>query len=147
MAPIPGLPEFLDARYEPDDKFVPGCIRIVCRFEDDGWPGRVIERGFVFQYLEGRVFLRVYPTLVQYPLGEATSPEDAIELAKQFLNKRLSLDIKYADFQISVNREILRLEEEKRREKERTRKVMSVEEMEELKRRIEKGLERFRKKS
>lgn len=117
MGPILGLPKFLDVQYEPDNKFVPGCLTVRYRFEDEGWPGREIERGFVFQYLKGRVFFRVYPTLVEYPLGEATCLDDAIELAKQFLDKWLSLDRKNADFRLSTLREILRLEEEKRNNK------------------------------
>lgn len=121
MGPIPGLPKFLDARYDPDDKFVPGCLTIRYHFEDEGWPGREIESGFVFQYIEKekKVFFHVYPTLVQYPLGEATNLDGAIEMAKQFLNKWLSLDRKDADFRLSTFREILRLEEEKRKEQRR----------------------------
>lgn len=115
MVPIPGLPKFLNAQYEPDDKFVPGCLTVYYRFEDEGWPGREIERGFVFQYLEGKVFFRVYPTLVQYPLGEASSLDKAIDLIKQFLDKWLSLEPKNVDFRLSTQREILHLEEEKKR--------------------------------
>ena len=107
----PDLPEFLDVHYEPDDKSIPGRLTIGCRFEDHGWPGRVIERSLIFQYhaQDGKLFFRVYPSLVQLPLGEAKDLEDATEKAKQFLKKRLGKD---RQFQSRTFGEILRLEKE-----------------------------------
>ncbi len=117
----PELPKFLNVLYLPEHEKIPGYLSIECLFEEhSGWE---IERGFTFQYLDGEVFFRVYPTLVQLPLGKASSLDDAIEMAKEFLKKWLSLDLKtHGRFQLEVASEILRLEEEKRREKEAQRK-------------------------
>ncbi len=113
MTENPDLPVFLEDRYEPDDEYVPGCLTIRCRFEDHGWPGRIIEGPYIFQYFEKEksLFFRVYPTLVQLPLGEANSLEEAIEQAKSFLRRWLGKD---GHFQLEVSREIQRLEEEQR---------------------------------
>lgn len=120
----PELPIFLESIYNPDDKYIPGRIKIRCLFEDAGWPGREIQRGFNFQYLQEKVYFHVYPTGVQLPLGNATNVDEAIEIAKQFLKKWLSLDLKtYGRFQHEVADKILRLEEEKRKEKERHRQA------------------------
>jgi len=98
-------------QYEPDNKYVPGRLAFFCRFEDQGWPGRIIERSLVFQYFEKekRIFFRVYPTLVQFPLGEADNLDEAIDQAKSFLRRWLGKDWQ---FQLEVSREIRRLEEE-----------------------------------
>jgi hypothetical protein len=66
----------------------------------------------------------MYPTrgkdYVLFGIGKASSLEEAIEIAKQFLKKWLSGDIlTYGDFQIEVAGEIFRLEEEQRKKKER----------------------------
>lgn len=121
----PELPKFINFTYSPADEQVPGCLTVRYRFEK--WSGHEVERGFIFQYLQGKVFFRVYPTLVQLPLGEAASVEEAVELAKQFLDKWLSEDPRYLGFQNKMAREISRLEEEKRREKEAQRKKRRVE--------------------
>jgi len=50
---------------------------------------------------------------VLFPLGEAATAEEAVEIVKQFLKKWLSLDVlTYGDFQNEVAREISRLKEE-----------------------------------
>jgi hypothetical protein len=105
------LPVFLEHRYEPDDEYVPGCLTIRCRFEDHGWSGRIIERGFVFQYFpeERQLFFYVFPTYVQLPLGKPSCLEEAIEQAKSFLRRWLGKDWK---FQLKIDEEIQRLEEE-----------------------------------
>lgn len=113
MTENPDLPVFLEHRYEPDDEYVPGCLTIRCRYEDHGWPGRIIEGPYIFQYFEKgkRLFFRVYPTLVQLPLGEANTLEEAIEQAKSFLRRWLGKDWQ---FQHKVAEKIQRLEEEQR---------------------------------
>lgn len=111
MSYNPNLPEFTEVLYLPDHEKIPGYLNISCKYEEQ--PGWEREGGFTFQYLDRQVFFLAYPALVQLPLGEASTVEEAIEIAKEFLKKWLSMDIKtHSDFQIQ-------LEEEKRREKER----------------------------
>lgn len=112
----PNLPEFLDFLYLPDHEKIPGYLSILCRYEEEvGW---VRESGFTFRYLEGKLFFHAAPPIpVDVPLGEAASLEEAIEMAKEFLKKWLSLDLKtYGRFQLQVADEIYRLREEKKKQ-------------------------------
>jgi len=130
------LPKFLDVLYLPEHEKIPGYLSIECLFEEH--PGWEIERGFTFQYLEGEVFFRVYPTLVQFPLGKASNLENAIEMTKQFLRKWVGHDIKDSQFRIETAEAIFQMEEEKRKREEVP--------FEERKRRIAEALEQYRKK-
>ncbi|GAB4465977.1 MAG: hypothetical protein Kow0070_28680 [Anaerolineales bacterium] len=132
----PDLPEFLDAEYLPNHEKIPGYLGITCKYEKQ--PGWEKEGGFVFQYLDGKLFYRCYPSLVQYPLGEAASVEEAIEKAWQFLQKWISLDPKHLRFQIDVSGEIRRLEEEKEAAKraQREKDRVKYEDLDENKKRI-----------
>ncbi|MDX9993365.1 MAG: hypothetical protein RBS68_15085 [Anaerolineales bacterium] len=115
----PELPIFLESLYDPDDKYIPGYITVRCLFEDAGWPGREIQRGFNFQYLQGKVYFHVYPTGVQLPLGNAATVDEAIEIAKRFLKKWLSADIsRHGAFKSEMAEKILHLEAIQRAEKE-----------------------------
>lgn len=132
------LPKFLDVQYLPDG-YIPGFLGIECLFEEEvGWE---IVREFHFQYLNGEVFFIVFGyggKPIPYPLGKASNLEDAIEAAKQFLKKWIGHDPKDFQFQSETANAIFQLE----MEEERKRKGMSVEEMEELKRKIAKGTEK-----
>lgn len=140
MSPYnPELPKFLDVLYLPDHEKMPGYLGVKCLFEEH--PGWEKTARFAFQYLDGKVFFRVYPTGVQFPLGEVSSLDEAIEIAKQFLKKWLGHGLEDLEFQSETAEAILQLEEEQRKEKElRGRKWL-----EENQRFIEKGLEEYRK--
>lgn len=116
----PELPKFIDFKYLPDHEYIPGCLSLVYRYEK--WLGNEKEGGFTFQFLKGKLFFLIHPTDVQLPIGVAANVEDAVELAKQFLNKWLSEDPKHAEFRIHVSGEILRLEEAKGKEKDQESK-------------------------
>lgn len=127
------LPKFLDVLYLPDHEKIPGCLSINCLFEKvAGWER---EGAYTFQYLEGEVFFS-YPgyggRYMQYPLGKASSLDEAIEVAKQFLKKWLGHDPKDDQFRHETAAAILimRMEEDVRK------KRMSVEEMEKIKSRL-----------
>lgn len=143
------LPKFLESLYDPNDKYIPGCITVRCVFEDEGWPGRIIKSGFNFQYLEGKVFYHVYPTGVQLLLGNAATVDEAIEIAKQFLRKWLSSDIKHRAFQREVTEKILHLEAIQRAEKEQRNreasKNISPETLEKLQEILQKTEEKKKK--
>jgi hypothetical protein len=134
------LVKFLDAKYHPEHDHIPGYISILCHLREFGT--RDIERGYDFQYDRdsGKVFFLVYPTGVQLPVGIATSVEDAIEQAKQFLTKWLNGDFQ---FQRITSQEIQRLEAEKRVPKE----LHNIQHMEENKRKLMDALRKHRKKS
>lgn len=112
------LPKFIKAKYNPNHSHIPGYISILCLFEDQGWLGREIERGFSFQYLQGTTYFHVYPTGVQLPLGNAATVDEAIEIAKQFLKKWIGTDQADAPFRHETADAILQLEAIQRAEKE-----------------------------
>ncbi|MBI4760622.1 MAG: hypothetical protein ACOYYF_07490 [Chloroflexota bacterium] len=128
----PELPKFLRVRYLPDGK-IPGFLGIKCLLEEEtGWE---IESEYHFQYLDGEVFFVVYSyggSFIPYPFGKASSLDDAINVAKQFLKKWIGHDPKDDQFRHETAAAILimRMEEDVRK------KRMSVEEMEKIKSRL-----------
>jgi hypothetical protein len=104
------LPKIVRFEYRPES----GYLFVRCLFEE--WPGREVEGTYGFQLSRTGVFF-ICPTRgkdhVLFPLGEAATAEEAVEIVKQFLKKWLSLDVlTYGDFQNEVAREISRLKEE-----------------------------------
>ena len=82
----PELPKVIRFEYRPHS----GHLFIRCLFEE--WPGREVEGTYGFQLSRTGVFF-ICPTRgkdhVLFPLGEAATAEEAVEIVKQFLKKWL----------------------------------------------------------
>ncbi len=102
----PELPKFIKFEYKPQL----GYLFVRYLFEE--FPGKEVEGTYGFQYL-GREISFMFPTrggkYVLLPIGRATDVEEALKVAKQFLEKWLGHDPSDSGFRSEVTGKILRL--------------------------------------